>query len=209
MIRLEVILASTAVALGLGLAARGMPTVDDRLEAQASLLEETLDSRKVHLDPAEVNTLLHDVQSKVQIIDVRPEADFNLFHLLDARRLARADLKTPEVLASLDPKALKIFVANGEAEAEEGWRIVTAAGIRDAYVLEGGLALWLRVFRDHQLHATPNDAAPSRTLAAFDAALGARYPFARPSMHAIEGREFESKAKRLTKVAKPAGGCGG
>ena len=45
--------------------------------------------------------------------------------------------------------------------------------------------------------------------AAFETAQGALHPFARPEAEAAPERSFTSKAKRLTKVAKPSGGCGG
>lgn len=210
MMRPEPVLAGVALAAGVGLLLVPQPDVDEKMRMKATELSAKLDSRQIHLDPAEVNVLLHDGQVITQLIDVRSEADFNLFHLVDAQRLSLDDLRTPEVQATLNPKALKIFVANGEPQAEAAWKIVTASGINDAYVLAGGLDLWLSIYRDRHLDAAPRTSGdPAAALARFERALGDRYPYARPSLHAQEGREFEEKAKRLSKVSKPAGGCGG
>lgn len=211
MTRPEPILAAVALLAGLGLALIGQPDVDDRLEAQADLLAKTVAGRSIHLDPAEVNVLLHDPQVIVQLIDVRPEAEFNLFHLVDARRVSLDALRAPAERKRLSPKALKIFVANGEARAEKAWRIVTASGVRDAYVLAGGLELWLAVYRDGRTDAQPRPTSidADLALAPFTRALGDRYAFARPALAEAKGRSYEEKAKRLSKVNKPAGGCGG
>lgn len=205
-------LAGAAALAGVGLALVGQPDVDDHLRWRAAELDATLEARTVHLDPAEVNTLLHEAGTAVQVIDVREEADFNLFHLVDSRRVDLSALRDPSVRGRLDPKALKVFVANGEARAEQAWRIVSAAGIRDAYVLAGGITTWLAIYRDGRVQAPAQPPEPAQVEAArasFEAALGHRYPFARPKVATAADRAFEEKAKRLTKVAQPAGGCGG
>jgi rhodanese-related sulfurtransferase len=204
---LHVALAGVAVTAAVGLALTGQPTLQDHLRARDAELTQKLASRALHLDPAEVNVLLHDAQSRVQLIDVRSEADFNLFHLKDARRMTLAELERDEGRPTFDPKALKIFIGAGEAEAEAAWRLATAGGTRDAYILAGGVDLWLAIYRDGQVDAQPSPPAPDG-LASLTVALGDRLPYALPSAEAAHGRQFQEKAKRLTKAAKPAGGCG-
>ncbi|MCA9553776.1 MAG: rhodanese-like domain-containing protein [Myxococcales bacterium] len=201
-------LAVVAVSAAAALAFIGQPTLQDHLEARGAELSTKLASREIHLDPAELNVLLHDPQSRLQLLDVRSEGEFNLFHIKDAHRITLESLREGPPKPRFDPKALKIFIAQGEREADEAWRLATAAGNRDCYVLAGGIDLWLAVYRDGHINAQPGPAATGQ-LASFTAALGDRYPYALPDAHAAHERAFKEKAKRLTKAAKPAGGCGG
>lgn len=205
---MKALLLVTALSLGAGLALHGEPTHEDRLAAKAAEQEATLASRKLHLDPAEVNNLMHNAQVKVQLLDVRDEAAFNLFHLLDSARVEPADLRRPEIAARLDDKALKIIIAGSEPQAEAAWRDLNAEQIRDVYVLAGGVPLWLEVFVNGHKRAQPRAASEPPRKPRFTAALGARQRGAFPPETLTEGRAFTKKAKMLTKVVKLAGGCG-
>lgn len=88
---------------------------------------------------------MHDSQVRLQLFDVRPEADFNVFHIRDAKRLPLAAMDQLGSHPKFDAKALKVFMAGDEAEAEQAWRYATAAGIANTYVLAGGVNLWLTV----------------------------------------------------------------
>lgn len=208
MIRVNSVLAGVALSTAAMLALAGQPTLQDKIQARAGQLDAILQGRSMHLDPAEVNQLMHDSQVRLQLLDVRPEAEFNVFHLRDARRVLLRDMHQRASHPKFDPKALKIFIADGEAQAEEAWRYARAAEIPNIYVMEGGVDLWLAIFRDQQPHARAAEAAagPKR---GFHAALGDRLPFAFPAVEISKGRTFDIKAKRLSKASKPAGGCGG
>ncbi len=208
MIRVNVILACVALSTAAALALTGQPTLQDKAQAMAGGLDTIVQGRSIHLDPAELNQLMHDSQVRLQLFDVRPEAAFNVFHLRDARRVRREDMQQLSSQPRFDAKALKVFIAADEADAERAWRYAAAAGVPNIYVLDGGVNLWLAVFRDHQIDARTADA--SRGLGAgFRAALGDRHPFALPAIQASQGRAFEVKARRLSTATKPAGGCGG
>jgi len=208
MIRVNIALAGLAVCSATAIALIGQPTLQDKVQASAGELDTVIQSRSIHLDPAEVNQLMHDSQVRLQLLDVRPEAAFNVFHLRDARRVGLADMHQLASHPKFDTKALKVFIAADEADAEQAWRYATAAGIPNIYVLEGGVNLWLTVFRDQETQARTADAGRALK-AGFYAALGDRVAFAFPALAASEGRVFDSKAKRLSKATKPAGGCGG
>lgn len=209
MIAIKPALFSVALLLGAGLALVGEPTHEDRLAELAAAQDATLASRKLHLDPAEVNGLVHNKQVKVQLLDVRDEGAYNLFHLIDSQHVDPASFRHPQIAKRLDPKSLKILIANDEAKAEAAWRDLNAEHIRDVYILAGGVNLWLQVFEQGQRQAQPKLAQSTGELRhSFTAALGARHPAAYPDEALTEGRDFKKKAKMLTKVVKLAGGCG-
>lgn len=202
-------LALLAAALGVGLAIRGEPGPEELARMKRAALDARIETRAVHLDPAEVLELVHDRRVPVDLFDLRSEADYNLFHLLDAQRVPPERFADPARWPRMRPLALKILIANDEAEAERVWRWLEASGVRGAYVLAGGVNLWLAVFRDGQEGARPAAEGDGRLRHRFEAALGARHPFARPERSAVAGRAFEEKAEMLTTVVELAGGCGG
>lgn len=73
--------------LGIVLIIIGQPTVADRWEMVAGERQVQLDEGAVQIHPAELLDKLHDRKLKVQMIDVRNEADYNLFHILDKEEL--------------------------------------------------------------------------------------------------------------------------
>jgi len=82
----------------------------------------------------------------VQVLDLRDEHDFNLFHLGDARRVDPAAVESGgELRALLEAPATTVtfLVGNGEAQAERTWRRVRGQGAPNVYVLEGGMNGWL------------------------------------------------------------------
>ena len=70
----------------------GQPTTSDRWQSMASEKEVVLDERAVQIHPGELLDLIHDTKIKVVMLDVRDEANFNLFHILDARHVPLADM---------------------------------------------------------------------------------------------------------------------
>ena len=187
----------------------GQPTIEEKVAALEAETAPVLAGREVQVEPVELLGLMHNhVQGRLGrfrlvLLDVRNESDFNLFHLVDARHVTLDQLKG-DVGRGLRDRAFDtaIFVVTGqtEARATDAWKILHAQGVRNAYVLAGGIDRWLEMFGD--THAT------------FDAALGDRYPFARPSlptfqaMLAAEGEDAKWKVKPVVKAAAAIAGCG-
>lgn len=216
-------LAALLVALvGLARPATGAGSAAARVELLAPALDAELAAGTVRADPLEVLGLLHHriggapARFRLVVLDVRPEADFNRFHLLDAERTTLDALRGEAGRALAGPAyttAVKVLVSNDGRDAVEAWRLLRAHGARHAYVLDGGVNLWLDVFRDGRTDARATDDG-ERLRHAFPSALGARHPFARPPLALLE-RLLATKARSspcvvrpVTKAAKASGGCG-
>ncbi len=171
--------------------------------------ERTLASRTVHVDPVEVLGLMHGeiggapARFGLVIVDVRPESDFNRFHLAGAVRQTLDDLRGAGGAALTGPRhamSIVVLVSNDERAAEDAWRILRAQGNRHAYVLAGGVNLWLDLLRE----------GPMRH--AFDASLGERYRFAKPSVAEYRAlwrtRAVTPHVRPVVKTARAVGGCG-
>lgn len=188
----------------------GQPDNADRwnmMEAEQTAL---LDAREVQISPAELLSLIHDVQLRVVMLDVREERDFNQFHIFEARWLPADQIVDAAKDLMFEP-ANTVFVTmgNDESLATEAWKKMKAESLPNVYILEGGINNWIRTYGDQEfvqqnlMRNRDNDQPAYR----FEAALGARYPAAEPNPEAFE-IEFEPKVKLELKRAPASGGCG-
>jgi hypothetical protein len=222
--------AGAAAALVVALAAVARPasgagSVEERVRLLDGEMSAVLASRSVHVDPLEALGLLHQeidgqpARFPLNLLDLRPEADFNRFHLVDARPTTLERLRGADGRAIADPRAgasITLLLSNDEAVAEQGWRILRAEGARNLYVLEGGVNLWLDVFRNERPDNRRQTCSKvDETLRhAFPSSLGDRYPFARPSaaqyrtLRASGARPYVTKVRPVTTAPRRTGGCG-
>jgi len=197
------------------------PGLSDRLVRLGPELDRTLSRREVQIDPAELVDLMHNNQVRLMLLDVRDEADFNLFHLLDAEHRGPGDLTT-EFARSIDPEELVVVMSNDEVRATAVWKALRADGVRGAYILAGGINQWLDLYGGlADPPALPVSTAAGTTAGmnretaeplryVFPAALGDRTEIAWPDPHHMHlpERTYTPKAKVLKPVTLAGGGCG-
>ena len=193
-----------------GLILVGQPTTLDRWERISDEKSTLLAERAVQVHPAEMLNLIHDAKIKVVMLDVRSEADYNQFHIVDAQHVPLAEI--PEIVPALHLEtANTVFfvMSNDETAATEAWKILQAESVPNVYILEGGINNWLTLFADEEfLAAHPRQPHADDQLAfAFPAALGARQFPAEPDPHQYEFI-YESKVVLELKRAPTGGGCG-
>lgn len=182
----------------------GSPTLDDQIRRRADELDARLASREVHLSPDEVLELMHSNNVRLELVDVRPRAEYNLFHLLDARPLPSPEA-TPAWLKGLPEGTVIALVGNGESRAEAAWRRLVVQGALNVYILAGGVNGWLH--RWGEPLAARSKPGEDALRYRFSAALGDRHPLARPDPAHVEIRDYEPKVQ--VRVAEGGGGgCG-
>jgi rhodanese-related sulfurtransferase len=173
--------------------------------------DEALAKRIVQITPAELFKTRYDQKVILTIIDVRPEADYNLFHVHGALNIPLADLKShvPELLAKSAANAIYVVMSNDETLATDAWKLLTAESISNVYILEGGINNWLLVFGKTDPEIQPVSAATDEHLKfVFPSALGDRYECADPNPIENEKIEFTPKIQLQIKRDKSGGGCG-
>jgi rhodanese-related sulfurtransferase len=192
-----------------GLIFVGQPSNDDRWAMIADEKQPLLDGREVQIHPGELLDSLHDTSLKVIMLDVREEADYNLFHILDARHTPLETL--PDIVADLhfEPEnALFVTMSNDEAAATDAWKLLVAESVPNVYILEGGINNWIATFGEDDLTKNFNAGAGDDQLCyIFDSAMGSRYAAAEPDPEAHE-LEYTPKIKMEIKRAPTSGGCG-
>ena len=74
------------------LALHGQPDLEQKWAFMAPESASRLEHREVYIDPAELLHIMNDDYIELVIYDVRNERDWNMFHLVDAERVALEDL---------------------------------------------------------------------------------------------------------------------
>ena len=189
----------------------GQPTTADKWARLEPTKEAALQNREVQVSPAELLATTTDTQVNLVMLDVRDEADYNLFHIRGARHLPLSQLAAAIPQLLLEPAANTVYVlmSNDETAATEAWKVMTAESVPNLYILEGGINNWLSTFavNEPEIQATPTPAGQDRLVYTFPAALGDRYDAADPSPHEYE-LEYTPKIKLQTKRGPSGGGCG-
>lgn len=201
--------AAALVAAAVAVVAIGQPTTADRWARIEREKMAQLEAREVYLQPGELLNIYHDHQLKLVMLDVRSEADYNLFHLEDAIHVPLEQVgSVVEDLIQAPPNTVVLVMSNDERDATEAWKVLVAQSVPNVYILEGGINGWLRIFAegDERIHfAGPAGAEELQFV--FDAALGDRYPAAEPDPRHYH-LEYEPRLKLEIKRGPLGGGCG-
>ncbi len=173
--------------------------------------EEMLATRQAYIHPGELLDTMADDRLIASIIDVRAEADYNLFHIVNSVNVPAADIMSaiPSLLADQTPNKVYIVVSNDETAATEAWKLLVAEAVPNVYILEGGINNWIAVFGEDEDGISPLVSAVDEMLRfLFPAALGDRYACANPSPLLEWELEFTPKIQLQLKRDKSGGGCG-
>jgi rhodanese-related sulfurtransferase len=170
-----------------------------------------LRERKVYIHPGELLEVFHDHKLNLVILDVRSEADYNLFHLLEAENVTIEEIsaRIDEYIA-LPANTLFVLMSNDESAATQAWKMMVAESVPNAYILEGGINNWLDTFAtefEGEYCDGGIEAGDDELRYTFTAALGSGCPAAYPDAEHYE-LEFEKKIEMELKRAPSGGGCG-
>jgi len=125
-------------------------------EARAAQLE----SRAVYVHPAELLKALNNRFLTVVLIDVRSKADYDQFHIENARHIPLDDvLDEADTLRKEPANTIFALVDNDETLATEAWRRLGADGMINVFILEGGINHWLEVFPNNPAAPDPKEYA--------------------------------------------------
>ncbi len=200
--------AGVLVLLALVVLIIGDPTTEDYWSAVAAEEQPRLDNREVQIHPGELLELMNDGYKNLIMLDVRDERDYNQFHLRAAHQIN----PTPEAvedaapdLIGLDPRTVIVTMSNGEDDATQAWKSLTANNVINVYILEGGVNAWLDIFGED---ADPKPVNyPDELAFTFTSAIGGRCVASDPDAHEFH-LVFEPKVKIAAAGAVVGGGCG-
>ncbi len=202
--------AAAGLVLAFGALIIGQPTNVDRWNAIAPEKEPLLELRTAYVHPGEMLSYMNDRKIITMLVDVRSEADYNLFHIRDARHVPYDSLdRIVEEFHALPDNAVVFLMSNDETQATEAWRYLTAEGVINTYILEGGVNNWLAVFGEDEFKAEAVKPAHADDALAytFPIAYGENFPAASPHADRFT-LEFEPHVVLNIKRGPASGGCG-
>lgn len=183
---------------------------DPIVETKVYTADEMLANRLVFVSPAEAFKAKYNQSMNPIYLDVRSEADYNLYHIEDAINVPLAQIETiiPTLLTEPPANTVYIVMSNDETAAVGAWKILAASSVPNVYVLEGGVNNWIAFFGSKEPHRINPHAGDDQLGYLFPAALGSRYESCSPSPIEYENLTFEAKIKLQLKRDKSGGGCG-
>lgn len=204
--------AGLLVAFAIVIAVIGQPTTNDRWTMVEAEKQPLLDQRVYQISPPELLHTMHEHKLNLVMIDVREEADYNIFHLLDAEHIPLSDI-TDHIHDFIAQPSNTVFVimSNDETAATAAWKTMIAESVPNAYILEGGINNWLSYYgtpyEEDFCAGEKEYVADDELRYDFTIALGAGCPAAFPDPEKFE-YEFEPKIQLELKRAPSSGGCG-
>jgi rhodanese-related sulfurtransferase/uncharacterized membrane protein (DUF485 family) len=170
-----------------------------------------LQNREVQIEPAELLAAQANNTLRTVILDVRPEQEYNLFHIRGAKLVKPGELSSiiPDIHAKQTNNIVYVVVGNDESAATEAWKHLVAESVSNVYILEGGINNWIATYgvNEPQISIISTGVGDDMLRYDFPAALGDRYECAAPDPHVWE-LEFIPKIKMEFKRDKSGGGCG-
>lgn len=191
------------LALAAAAALRGEPNSKVRL-TRFPELQKLVAERGLFVHPAEVVALRKDLNVRVDVLDLRSESDFNLFHLAGARRVEPDSLTDHAQLRALSEAAassVTFLVDDDESRALRAWQELRTRGVTNLYVVEGGMSNWLNFYPLPACVATRRHGVTGALRWDFHYTSGASLPAASPELGVHRG--FKSPCPGANGVAGP------
>lgn len=172
--------------------------------------DEMLQERLVQIAPAELFKSIYNQTINLIMLDVRPESDYNLYHLRGAINipLDRLPAVIPDLLSEPPANSVFVLMSNDETAATAAWKQLAASSVPNVYILEGGVNNWITFFGTEEGFQSVSSPGLDQLGYIFPAALGSTYESCDPNPIEYEELEFEARIKLELKRDKSGGGCG-
>lgn len=172
--------------------------------------DEMLEKRLVQITPAELFKTRYNQGVNLVMLDVRPESDYNLYHINGALNVPLDKLPgiIPDLLTEPPANSVFVLISNDETAATKAWKQLSASSVPNVYLLEGGINNWIAFFGESEGFEAASTIHEDTLGYIFPAALGNKYESCDPNPVEYEGLEFEARIKLQLKRDKSGGGCG-
>ncbi|HLO29959.1 MAG TPA: YeeE/YedE thiosulfate transporter family protein [Anaerolineales bacterium] len=219
--KLRVAGAGLLLALALGVVFIGSPSLQERyskvsftreIDQQKVTLnaDQMLEQRLAQIAPAELFKTVYNQNINLIMLDVRPESDYNLYHIKGAANvpLDKLSLIIPDLLTEPPANSVFVLMSNDEAAATNAWKQLVASSVPNVYILDGGINNWIAFFGANEGFQSVSSTGEDRIGYNFPAALGSSYESCDPNPTQYEELEFKAKIQLELKRDKSGGGCG-
>src|ERR1051325_3105968 len=90
--------------------------------------DQMLEKRLVQISPAELFKTVYNQSINLVMLDVRPESDYNLYHIKGAINIPLEKLSTviPDLLSAPPANSVFVLMSNDEGAATKAWKLLSA-----------------------------------------------------------------------------------
>jgi len=194
------------VLVSLGLVAAILPQKKNssmELDAQQLLNEIQLENHIISIDEM-VNALINN-DPEYQLIDLRSEEEYKKYNLPGSINIPFEKLFDDEWAPYIDQIARKnVFYSNGTTLSSEAWLLTRQKGIKNNYILQGGLNNWYATIVEP---TEPGSINGEQAIFDYQARMGAKQFFTgEGAAEASSGVQAKKPVPRKKKKMV-AGGC--
>ena len=157
--------AAALIAVALSVIFIGSPSTEQKYTQLAPVKDTALAKREVQIVPAELFHTMYDNKLQLVILDIRSEADYNLFHLRGAQRAAQRS-ERHRAGTSCQCRAQQSCGRDEQRRSRRDYGVEdsVAEAIPNVYILEGGVNNWLAFFGKEDKTITPIKATVTESL---------------------------------------------
>ena len=210
--KIKMIGAFSLVFISLITLAIGQPSIADRWERIKAQEVLKIQKREVYIHAGELLEIMNDAMLYKNILDVRSETDYNLFHLENAKRIdvKNMDLKKyAQKLRSQPANTVVVLVSNNEKNSTKAYKMFRALGVVNIYILSKGINGWLDTFGVNKQIAKKIITKPVEDTLSYEfyKSVGESIIQANPGVDTSVKLVFKRKVK-IQKKKAITGGCG-
>jgi len=209
--KMRLVGAAALVLVAVAIIIIGQPTAAQKWARISEVKTAALSNRSVQIHPGELLANLADQKLNIIMLDVRSEADYNLFHIQDAQNVPVANIRSlaPDLLEQNASNTVIVLMSNDEAAAAEAWKVLQAESVPNVYILEGGINNWIATFGKEEAGIKPiaGPVSDDHLRYSFEAALGGRYEASAPAPYEWK-LDYTPKIKLQRMRGVSGGGCG-
>jgi len=120
-------------------------------ELSPTQMIEMLKSGDQFLSCDQVARYLVNENPGIQLVDVRPSAEFLSSHIPGSINIPFEEILNPDWSGYLDdPSITSILYSNGNTHSSEAWVLCTQIGYRNVKVMQGGMNEWYKVVMESE-----------------------------------------------------------
>lgn len=142
----------------------GQPDADRKWSLMGGKYAGQLAARDVFIHPLEYVKTYNDASIKLVTLDLRPQSEFNTFHLTGSENIKPENFLDPKFtvpLAQLPAQGVVILIADNDSVSVQAWKYLKVQGVNNVYILENGLRGWDALFAGKTISGkTINIASP-------------------------------------------------
>ncbi|MBU2515156.1 YeeE/YedE family protein [bacterium] len=189
----------------------GQPSVAERWSQLPPETRQKLTDKSVFVEPIEMLHVMKGRNVKPVLFDIRTEARFNLFHIIDSTWISESEFDNSELIRDLKTATDSVYfiISDDEEKAANIWKTLTAQKVPNVYILDKGVSGWISYFSHHSPESVGLESEKTTEFYhhLFQKAVGANHELSNPDFHHYKDVSFSPKVK-LSRTKAAAGGCG-